>query len=98
MQAFMWYCYIMLYTMQNFKASFYTKYFENKEQNVEIQYKGKLWPAKLLCYPVAAAAYISNGWRPFSLENDLKVGDVCVFELINGENPVLDAHIYRANG
>ncbi|RYQ86777.1 hypothetical protein Ahy_B10g106412 [Arachis hypogaea] len=82
----------------NFKASFYTKYFENKEQNVEIQYKGKLWPAKLLCYPVAAAAYISNGWRPFSLENDLKVGDVCVFELINGENPVLDAHIYRANG
>ncbi|MED6219255.1 hypothetical protein PIB30_034075 [Stylosanthes scabra] len=81
----------------NFKASFYRKYFENKEQAVEIRYGGKLWPAKLLYYPVTAA-YISNGWRPFRLDNDLKVGDVCVFELIiNGENPVLDAHIYRAN-
>ncbi|MED6197735.1 hypothetical protein PIB30_059452 [Stylosanthes scabra] len=81
----------------NFKASFYRKYFDNKEQAIEIRYRGKLWPAKLLYYPVVPAAYISTGWRPFRIDNDLKFGDVCVFELINGENPVLNAHIYRAN-
>lgn len=27
---------------------------------------------------------LSNGWRRFSVDNNLEVGDACVFELIEG--------------
>ncbi|KAI3966130.1 hypothetical protein MKW92_019971 [Papaver armeniacum] len=39
---------------------------------------------------------ISQGWREFVAENDLKEGDVCVFELVdNRENFEMNVHIFR---
>ncbi|KAJ8544724.1 hypothetical protein K7X08_017307 [Anisodus acutangulus] len=35
-------------------------------------------------------------WRAFVLDNKLKIGDVCVFELIKGAQPVFDVTIFRA--
>lgn len=41
---------------------------------------------------------ISKGWPLFVLENDLKEGDACVFELIHGgAEGVLKVTIFRAN-
>ncbi|KAL5162105.1 B3 domain-containing transcription factor VRN1 [Glycine soja] len=37
----------------------------------------------------------SRGWRKFSLENKLKVGDVCGFELHNSEKFSFEVSIYR---
>lgn len=39
---------------------------------------------------------ISEGWGAFSMENNLEVGDVCVFELIASKDVVLKASIFRA--
>jgi hypothetical protein len=38
---------------------------------------------------------ISKGWNEFSQENNLKEGDVCVFELINKEKFVLKVAIFH---
>ncbi|XP_070024318.1 putative B3 domain-containing protein Os03g0621600 isoform X6 [Nicotiana sylvestris] len=34
-------------------------------------------------------------WKAFVLDNKLKFGDVCVFELIKGTKPILDVTIFR---
>ncbi|MED6219244.1 hypothetical protein PIB30_034063 [Stylosanthes scabra] len=73
-------------------ASFFKKYFEKKEAYVEIRFDSKFWPAKLRCY--TSNAYISSGWRAFAIDNKLKAGDVCIFELV--KDAMLDVHIHRA--
>ncbi|QHO04602.1 hypothetical protein HN51_060754 [Arachis hypogaea] len=75
---------------------FFTKYFAKKKPNIQIKLRNKLLPAKLLYYPSSSAAYISAGWQAFVGASNLKAGDVCVFELVNEKDRVLDVHIYRA--
>ncbi|MED6219251.1 hypothetical protein PIB30_034071 [Stylosanthes scabra] len=75
---------------------FFTKYFAKKKMNINIRMGSKLLPVKLRCYPSLRAAYISAGWNAFVVASNLKVGDVCIFELINEKDQVLDVHIYRA--
>ncbi|RYQ86782.1 hypothetical protein Ahy_B10g106415 [Arachis hypogaea] len=77
-------------------VSFFNKYFEKKEPYVVIRFDSKLWPVKLLCYQ--ANAYISRGWLAFALDNNLKAGDVCILELVNGKDALLECRIYRADG
>nr|XP_009779741.1 PREDICTED: B3 domain-containing protein Os03g0619600-like [Nicotiana sylvestris] len=52
-------------------------------------------------WPVKYALGISKtkicfSWKAFVLDNKLKFGDVCVFELIKGTEPTLDITIFRA--
>ncbi|MED6219254.1 hypothetical protein PIB30_034074 [Stylosanthes scabra] len=75
---------------------FFTKYFAKKKVNINIRMGSKLLPVKLLYYPSFSNAYISAGWKAFVVASNLKVGDVCIFELINEKDQVLDVHIYRA--
>ncbi|RYR32273.1 hypothetical protein Ahy_A10g046857 [Arachis hypogaea] len=77
-------------------VSFFNKYFKKKEPYVVIRFDSKLWPAKLLCYP--GSAYISCGWLDFTLDNNLKAGDVCILELVNEKDALLECRIYRADG
>ena len=37
----------------------------------------------------------SRGWSRFANENNLRVGDVCVFELIKSDDVVLKVSIFR---
>ncbi|XP_069150461.1 B3 domain-containing protein REM19-like [Solanum lycopersicum] len=45
-----------------------------------------------------AQAKISIGWEAFVLDNKLKVGDVCVFEVIKGTQIFMNVTIFRAAG
>lgn len=45
--------------------------------------------------PPSQTKKITTGWNAFSKDNDLKVGDVCVFELIKSKGVVLKASIFR---
>ncbi|KAI3861328.1 hypothetical protein MKW92_022502, partial [Papaver armeniacum] len=39
---------------------------------------------------------ISLGWREFVADNDLKEGDVCIFELVDfGKKLKMNVHIFR---
>lgn len=43
-----------------------------------------------------SAPTIRFTWKAFMLDNKLKIGDVCVFELIKGAQPFLAVTIFRA--
>ncbi|OMO84143.1 hypothetical protein COLO4_22199 [Corchorus olitorius] len=48
-------------------------------------------------FPSCQKAYLKvASWRAFAVDNNLKVGDVCVFELINADRNVFDVVISRA--
>ncbi|GMJ08775.1 hypothetical protein HRI_004546700 [Hibiscus trionum] len=53
---------------------------------------GKTWPAKYFCNPKYKnlKAHLYRGWRSFVDDNHLRVGDICIFELIkHSESEIL---------
>lgn len=65
---------------------FARKHFKTTLTNVGIALlsNGKSWPAEYHQQSIGNPnARICNGWRAFVNDNKLKVGDVCVFELVN---------------
>ncbi|XP_073274810.1 B3 domain-containing transcription factor VRN1-like isoform X2 [Primulina huaijiensis] len=56
--------------------------------------EGKTWPVRYICGKKRAS--LTSGWREFAGDNDLKVGDVCVFEVSNRINLTWDVIIFRA--
>ena len=63
---------------------------------VKLQVVDRLWPVKLYIYEGKyRSCVISTGWSALARENSLRVGDVCVFELIMRDGVVLNVHIFR---
>ncbi|KAK8606805.1 hypothetical protein V6N13_052562 [Hibiscus sabdariffa] len=61
---------------------------------------GKIWYARYHRYITGhkyTRAVIHIGWKPFMQDNNLKAGDVCVFELISQTEIKLKVIIYRAH-
>ena len=65
---------------------------------VKLQVVDRVWPVKLCAYEgmyQSSSCKFSGGWSAFATENTLRVGDVCVFELIIKDDVVLKVHIFR---
>ncbi|KAK4603640.1 hypothetical protein RGQ29_012233 [Quercus rubra] len=65
---------------------------------VKLQVVDRLWPVKLCAYEgmyQSSSCKFSGGWSAFATENTLRVGDVCIFELIMRDDVVLKVHIFR---
>ncbi|XP_059639687.1 B3 domain-containing transcription factor VRN1-like, partial [Cornus florida] len=71
---------------------FARKYFADKQDIVLRVSDGRTWSVK--CNFSKTNAKISGGWQSFVEDNNLKVGDVCVFQLINGIEPSLKVIIF----
>ncbi|XP_073047344.1 B3 domain-containing protein At3g18960-like isoform X2 [Primulina eburnea] len=56
--------------------------------------EGKTWPVR--CISGERRASLTSGWKVFAADNDLKVGDACVFEVSNRTNLTWDVIIFRA--
>ena len=56
---------------------------------------GKQWPVRRI-FNRGKASKISRGWRKFVTDNNLEEGDVCIFELVETEDVVLNVTIIRA--
>ncbi|XP_058751129.1 B3 domain-containing transcription factor VRN1-like [Vicia villosa] len=59
---------------------------------------GLVWPAKYsTCRRCNGGIMfeVTSGWKEFSMDNSLKVGDVCKFELILRTNMTFHVHIFR---
>ncbi|XP_058739514.1 B3 domain-containing transcription factor VRN1-like isoform X2 [Vicia villosa] len=59
---------------------------------------GLVWPAKYsTCRRCNGRIMfeVTSGWKEFSMDNSLKVGDVCKFELILRTNMTFHVHIFR---
>ncbi|XP_052111398.1 B3 domain-containing protein REM16-like [Arachis duranensis] len=80
----------------NLPVCFFRMYFENTKQYAILRVGKKQWHATMIYYPNRKNALISN-WRLFVKENNLKAGNVCIFELINRQDPELKVHIRRSH-
>ncbi|KAI3861331.1 hypothetical protein MKW92_022505 [Papaver armeniacum] len=54
---------------------------------------GRTWKVRYVSRPPANKR-LSHGWRKFVADNDLKEGDVCVFELVDRNNIEMIVHIF----
>ncbi|XP_038722751.1 B3 domain-containing transcription factor VRN1-like [Tripterygium wilfordii] len=59
----------------------------------------RTWPARYHCYPKLEKpkATICYGWRSFVKDNNIKVGDLCVFELFKTSPICLEVFIFRGD-
>ncbi|KAJ4820512.1 B3 domain-containing protein [Rhynchospora pubera] len=66
---------------------------ENK--NAILHYKRHKWPMSI-CYYNGTNPCFSSGWKNFARDNNLQIGDLCLFELMKDENTVsFKVHISR---
>ncbi|KAJ7982710.1 B3 domain-containing protein [Quillaja saponaria] len=74
-------------------ADFASKYLNTQQEHIKLQMDGKQWPASL--YVASSGKKIGRGWKTFAHDNNLKIGDVCVFELINRKEIVLEVKVSK---
>lgn len=57
----------------------------------------KVWPARYLIRIAAGRQKfeLTGGWTAFVNDNNLKVDDVCVFELVRETKLIFEVHIFR---
>ncbi|XP_063947908.1 B3 domain-containing transcription factor VRN1 isoform X2 [Daucus carota subsp. sativus] len=77
------------------KRAFTQRYMRsNQNFQVHLHANGKTWP--IWCYAFCNRCRFARGWSQFAEDNSLSVGDVCVFELVNRSQNLLQVFIYRA--
>ncbi|KAI8542289.1 hypothetical protein RHMOL_Rhmol08G0127300 [Rhododendron molle] len=79
----------------NVPLEFLKEYLRDNQKNISLRISdGTTWLVRL--YAGAMNGKRNLGWGPFVRDNNLKVGDICVFELIStGTEPQLDVTIIR---
>jgi hypothetical protein len=77
------------------------KHFDLNKKRGDIYFQvsnGIVWPARyrIRMSSTGLRFELSSGWKTFAIDNNLKVGDVCNFELILSTNMTFQVHIFRA--
>ena len=67
---------------------------ENKEHNVLLRHGTRGWPLKFKRCKNKGTRCLFAGWSHFLAECNLKVGQVCVFEITANDPATLDIHVY----
>jgi len=62
-----------------------------------LRHLGRSWPVKLRSCGHRGACF-GSGWFRFLREARLRLGNVCVFELIDGEDIVFRVYIFNGAG
>lgn len=81
--------------VQHIPCEFAAKYLSESTYCVTLDSDRGEWNAR--CIFKDGRASLGKGWHEFVLGNNLKKGDVCVFELLDRMNAVLKVTIYRHN-
>ncbi|KAI9127753.1 hypothetical protein K1719_000746 [Acacia pycnantha] len=78
-------------------ASFAVKYLGEGSGKIRLEnVKGKQWEARCLHKNGSGNGMsIGEGWGKFKMDNEVKEGDVCVFELVKRRDIVLRVQIFR---
>ncbi|XVE87217.1 hypothetical protein DITRI_Ditri18aG0098400 [Diplodiscus trichospermus] len=81
----------------NIPLEFVEAYFNKQHNNGILQLPGgKAWPVKYYVpKQTKQPAKLNGGWLAFAVDNNLAVGDVCVFELIDRTENILRVDIFR---
>lgn len=75
---------------------FATTYFTQKEADVVLKDRdGRTWPVHLKVYQKYRCTRFGCGWKAFAIDNDLRVGDSCAFELLEGPEILFRVTVFR---
>lgn len=81
--------------MQPIDPDFAKKFLKDNTSAVKIEVSGKTWTVGLAG---GSSCRLSSCWGYLATEHALKVGDVCVFQLINTEDFTLKLSIFSTTG
>jgi hypothetical protein len=81
---------------QSFCAEYASAYLPDKKHTLFLQTEGKttLWETMLDLRSTDKLRRISRGWKQFSRENALELGDVCLFKLEDTDTSILKMTAY----
>ncbi|XP_045820321.1 B3 domain-containing transcription factor VRN1-like isoform X2 [Trifolium pratense] len=88
------------YLQNLFIPTWFSKQYLNGKKGIAtivIGEEDKTWDLKFKFNDVSNRTMLHGGWGSIVEEYDLKVGDICVFELIDGKSISFKVHIVRAN-
>jgi len=54
---------------------------------------GRRWSVR--CNKACRGCNLGAGWIHFTRDNNLKAGDVCVFELIDANTYIMKVHVFK---
>ncbi|KAA8547274.1 hypothetical protein F0562_003862 [Nyssa sinensis] len=83
--------------LMNIPSSFRRSHMEKRRRKAMVQLSDKLWPVKLISHTNGTARF-GKGWLDFVTDNNVEVGDVCSFELIETNDFVLKVSICKCRG
>ncbi|KAL9260323.1 B3 domain-containing protein [Drosera capensis] len=64
---------------------FVRKNINGSSRSIQLQVSGRSWPLWMAKFKKNNLCKFSTGWRAFVRENNLSVGDVCIFQLVKSE-------------
>ncbi|XP_047055703.1 putative B3 domain-containing protein Os03g0621600 isoform X2 [Lolium rigidum] len=80
-----------------FLKRFGDKYLPQEKQRVLLQLCGERWKMWLNAATASRGRRLMHGWRQFVMDNDLQIGDICLFDLLNDKKMcTISVHIIRA--
>ncbi|POO02688.1 B3 DNA binding domain containing protein [Trema orientale] len=88
-------------TYLSFSSTFATRCIKKTSCNVILKaLDGRTWTVKYIfgVYDRLRTARFISGWKEFSQDNNLEVGDVCAFVLLEGIKITFQVVIFRVNG
>lgn len=88
---------VIIYVLfvQHLPASFAWSFIKREKEKVWLQVTDRLWPVDLTVFKPSLASF-SSGWDTFVEEYSLRVGDVCIFELMEMDDDIiLQVHFFR---
>ncbi|KAH7538385.1 B3 domain-containing transcription factor VRN1 [Ziziphus jujuba] len=98
-------CFLVILSKANIERSyadvpseFVVKYMQSCSDFIQVEaLNGKQWQMRCTFrYSINSAKRMNHGWSAFKNDNNLKEGDVCVFELIKQNGVLLRASVYHA--
>lgn len=85
---------VILLFWQVVKKAFEESYKKWKDNDkVHLQVAGQSWQVN--CDMKGKGCRLSSGWDRFARDNSLTAGDVCIFELVDAYNKIIQVVIFR---
>lgn len=64
-----------------------------ENQTVVLQCMNRIWKTKMVVHRNGKRWFLSRGWSKFAHDNDLQIGDICLFERKDKRKLTMKVHI-----
>ncbi|XP_056159252.1 B3 domain-containing transcription factor VRN1-like isoform X2 [Syzygium oleosum] len=79
-------------------GQFAEQHIQKNKRKGTLRYSERSWPVNLSRYTQGTRVFFSAGWPAFARETHMRVGNACVFELIDRDDVVFKVSIFSSGG